>query len=101
MSNLFDRLDRGRPAPVEKKIPHKDDPTQRMLNWLLRWPRSTVCTRDMMIFGPSCAKKREDAITSAEVLVKHGWLIPDKAHRRDRRVWRIVRRPLIHPTVEL
>jgi hypothetical protein len=88
------------PEPI--KQPHKKlDPAQRLLNFLQRWEKATVCTRDIMIFGPSCAKKREDAITAAEVLVRHGWLTPLQAHRRDRRVWRVVRRPLVHPTVEL
>ena len=98
MANLFERL--GRPTEAVVKKPRKD-PAQTLLDWLQRWGKPTICTRDSCIWGPSATRKRKSAIDAAEVLVRHGWLIPIKAHRHDRRVWQIARRPVIHPTVEL
>ena len=99
MSDLFDRLDAKRPPAEEKTA--QPDPAQKLLDWLQTWNKPTICTRDICIWGPSATRKRKSAIDAAEVLVRHGWLIPIKAHRYDRRVWQIARRPVIHPTVEL
>ena len=95
--NLFQRLSAGRPAPTEEKI--KVDAAQKLLDFLLRWPKPTISRRDIYIYGPTCTRKREDAIKAAEFLVKTGWLVPYKTHRHDWRVWEIVRRPVIHPTI--
>src|SRR5262245_447849 len=97
MTNLFERLAQGRPAPTEEKI--KVDPAQKLLDFLLRWPKPTISRRDIRIYGPKSLRDRESAINSVEILVKHGWLIPNKTRRRDMHQWQIVRRPIVHPTV--
>jgi|SRR5262249_28494361 len=95
--SLFDRLDRTRATP--KPAPAKIEPAQLLLDFILRWPKPTVSRRDIYIYGPRSTRKREDAIHAAETLVKNGWLKPYKTHRHDWRVWEIVRRPIIHPTI--
>jgi hypothetical protein len=90
MSNLFDRLDRGRPpAPAEEKTRPKNEPAQLLLNWLQRWPKPTVSSRDIRIWGPKTIRDRESAIRSAQILAAHGYLTPLK-----NRVWQVVREPL-------
>lgn len=99
MTTIFERLSRGRPAPVgEEKV--KVDPAQKLLDWLQRhWDKPTISRRDIYMYGPACTRKREDALNAAEVLVRHGWLAPHKTHRHDWRVWEISRRPVIRPTI--
>jgi hypothetical protein len=98
--NLFERLDRGRPAPEPKPVsqPGKD-PAQRLLDWLQRWNKPTVSAREIRIYGPKSIRDRQSALNSAETLVKYGWLIPNQTHRRDRRVWQIVHKSIVRPTV--
>jgi hypothetical protein len=96
--NLFERLARGRPAPVEEKV--KVDPAQLLLNWLQRWTKNTITAREIRIYGPRSIRDPESVISSVEILVAHGWLVPHKPPRRDMRQWRIVRKgPIVHPTV--
>jgi hypothetical protein len=90
---IFDRL--GRP-PHPKKT-QNTSPAQRLLDWLQHWSKPTICARDICNHGPCLIRKREDAGKAAEVLVKNGWLIPTQAHRRDRQVSRIVRKPTLYP----
>src|SRR5262245_2507868 len=85
------------PAPA--KQPHKSPP-QLLLDWLLQhWHKPTISVREIGVYGPGAIRDREIMIGSAETLVRHGWLSPLKAHRYDRRVWHIDRKPVIHPTV--
>jgi hypothetical protein len=74
-------------------------PEQRLLDWLMRWPKDTVSAREIRQFGPGSTRDPRNAMDSAEVLVKHGWLSPIQSYRRDRREWQIVRKPVVHPTV--
>jgi hypothetical protein len=74
-------------------------PEQRLLDWLQRWPKDIVSARDIQQFGPAVIRNQQGAINTAEALVRHGWLVPVQARRRDRREWRVVRRPIMHPTV--
>jgi hypothetical protein len=97
--NLFERLSKGRPAPVEEKTKHKDDPAQRLLTWLPRWPRDTITVRQIRVYGPHCLKGRMDAINAAEVLVANGFLTSTKAQRPDTYAWRIIRKNILNPTV--
>ena len=86
------------PAP-EIKQPHKSSP-QLLLDWLLQhWNKSTISVRAIGVYAPRAIRDREIMINSAEALARHGWLSELKAHRHDRRVWRIDRKPIIHPTV--
>ena len=95
---IFERLNRGQPTP-EIKQPHKSAP-QLLLDWLLQhWTNPDICLRDIRAYAPRPVRDEEIAISSAETLTRHGWLTELKAHRHDRRVWRIDRKPIIHPTV--
>ena len=91
MGNLFERLARGRPAEAMVKQPHKD-PAQLLLDFLQRWPRTTISSRDIRVYGPKAIRDRESAIRSAQILAAHGWLVPHQT-RPDRHQWEIVRRP--------
>jgi hypothetical protein len=98
MATLFERLSKERPAETKIKQPH-EDPAQRLLNWLGRWNKDTVCTKDILQFGPNSLRDPKSAIDAAEILVRNGWLTPAKLHRYDMRKWHIVRKPVIPPTV--
>ena len=95
--NLFERLDQGRPAPVEK--PQEISPAQALLNWLQKWPKPTICTKEILQFGPRIVRNRKNMIDATETLVRHGWLVPQKTKQSNWRLWRIVRKPTIHPKV--
>jgi hypothetical protein len=98
--NLFERLDQGRPAPEPKPVSKPDkDPAQRLLDWLQKWPKPTVYTRDILIYGPRVVRNRKSTIDATETLVRHGWLVPNPTNQRNRHEWQIVRKPIIHPTV--
>jgi len=97
---IFDRLSRGRPAPPpEEKT--KPDHAQRMLDWLQRWPKPTINSKEIYQYAPySIRSDREIAIKTAEILTKHGWLVPLPTRRRNERHWRVIRKePILHPKV--
>jgi hypothetical protein len=95
--NLFERL--GRPVEAVNKQPH-EDPAQRLLDWLQQhWHKNTISRRDISNHGPRSIRDRESAINAAETLERHGWLVPAPTHRYDRRVWQIVRKNVVRPTV--
>jgi hypothetical protein len=96
--NLFDRLNQGRPSPVEEKT--KDDPAQRMLDFILRWPRESISTSELITYGPRPKKNSEEVLKLATTLEKHGWLTPKSTPRKDMRHWNIVRRPIVHPKID-
>jgi len=98
MTNLFERLAQSGPAPTEEKI--KVDPAQKLLDWLQRWPKPTITSKEIYQYAPRSIRfDRENAISLAEILVKHGWLIRTPTRRRDWRVWQIARKPFVHPKV--
>ena len=73
---------------------------QKMLDWLQRWPKPTVSAKEIYQYAPSSIRfDRENAIKTAEILAKHGWLAPLPTRRRDRRVWQITRKLIVHPKV--
>src|SRR5262245_18129246 len=98
VANLFERLSRERPAETKTKRPH-EDPAQRLLNRLQQWPKPTIYTRDILRFGPRTVRNRNSATDATDILVKHGWPIPNKTNQRNRREWQIVRKPVIHPVL--
>jgi len=100
MVNLFERLGK-RPPPAEKKTERSNEleHAQKLLDFLQRWAKNTVSVRDICVFAPRSLRDRKTAIDAAEILVKHGWLMPLASHRHDRREWQIVRKPLIPATV--
>jgi hypothetical protein len=81
--------------PVSPKIQH----AQRLLDWLQRWNKPTISTRDILIYGPNALRNPKSAKNSAEILVRNGWLAPAKKHRFDMNKWHIVRKPIIPPTI--
>jgi hypothetical protein len=99
MANLFERLSRERPTPAKAKTHNKDDPAQRLLNWLQTWRNPTIRSADILIYGPRSTRKQKDADSATEILVKHGWLIPTKTSQSNWRRWQIVRKPTIRPTL--
>ena len=98
--NLFERLDQGRPAPQPKPVsqPGKD-PAQRLLDFIQRWPEPTICTKEILQFGPRIVRKQKDADNATKILEQYGWLIPQKTKQSNWRLWQIVRKPTIHPKV--
>lgn len=112
MANLFERLSgsQSAPAPLEKKDQKRRDEkqefsdAQKLLDFLQRWPQNTICLRDIYIFGPYVLQnEKEAALEAAEILVRHGWLVPQpvphKTNHPPRRVWQVLRKPIIRPTV--
>jgi hypothetical protein len=103
--NLFERLNRGQPVPPAinetlKLLPDpRLEPAQKLLIWLGRWHKDTVCMRDIRIYGPHTTRKPEDAIRATKILVQNGWLTPIWQRRYDAHVWRIVRKPIVQPNV--
>jgi hypothetical protein len=98
--DIFERLDKGRP-PIEEVISSRTKKIQRaqkLLDWLQRWPKPTVWTRDILIYGPR-PRDRKSTIDSTTILVEQGWLIPNKTRRYDSREWQIVRKPIVCPTL--
>jgi hypothetical protein len=91
---IFERLDRGRPAPVVKKKTEQQPQEQAriLLNWLLRWPKPVLTLTDLRNFSPRAIRDKETAIRSAQILTAHGHLTPLAAHK-----WQIVRDSLIPP----
>jgi len=100
VANLFERL--GRPPPAEaRSIQPQDEllPAQKLLDWLQHWTKPTISLRDIHAYGPNSLRDKKSAVRSIEVLVHFGWLSPNRSHRYDRRVWEIVRKPIVRPTV--
>ena len=112
MVTLFDRLQEKQPQRLEKErqvetIPkgpllqpivpptnYKSSPIERLLDWLVnRWPRPTICARDIYVYGPRCTRNLKSALNSTKILTENGWLTPVKSHRYDRHEWQIIRGP--------
>jgi hypothetical protein len=79
---------------VEKE-PVGFDPTTKLIEWITtKWQGNTIALRDIYR-GPSFLQNdRENAFKLAKVLVEKGILVPLKPHRRDRRLFHIVRQPV-------
>jgi hypothetical protein len=112
MATLFERLNAGKPQHLEKErqaetIPrgpllqpivpptnYKSSPTERLLDCLVnRWPRPTICARDIYVYGPRCTRNLKSALDLTRILTENGWLTPVKSHRYDRHKWQIIRGP--------
>jgi len=94
--NIFERLNRGKPAPVEET--NQPDYTQRMLDFVLQWPRPSIATTDLMTYGPRPRQNAEETLRIASILERHGWLTPIPTPRKDMHHWNIVRQhPTVHP----
>ena len=87
------------PKPTEKA--HKNEPAQKLLDWLQRWGKDTVCVRDVHIYGPHSLKGQKNIVAAAKVLVKNGWIAPIRLRRYDANKWQVLRRPpIIAPNVD-
>jgi hypothetical protein len=71
---------------VRKERPQ---PVQKLLDWLRDWPHPVIGLRDIVLYGPNSIQNRDHAISLAEILVGHGWLVPVEC-RCDTKWWRIV-----------
>ena len=86
------------PAPQKTAKPEKDH-AQKLLDWLQRWSKDTVCVRDIRVYGPNPIRDTKEAINAAKILVKYGWLTPIWAHQKDVHEWRIIRKLIVNPKV--
>jgi hypothetical protein len=67
-------------------------PAGRFLNWLLNnWDADTISAYEIYTYGPRPIKNLKEAMSVAEILVQRGWLVPVRAHRHDRKLWRVIR----------
>ena len=95
---LFERL--GQPTPNETTQKPEPEPAQLLLTWLQRWNKPSVKMNEILVYGPSCTRKRKDAINATQILTEHGWLNPLETRRSNMLEWEIVRRPIVRPTIE-
>ena len=87
--DIFKRLSAGRP-PQEPILPATPQAAGVLLSWLQNnWKESIIRARDIQRLGPNSIRDRESAIKTAEILERHGWLVPMKPHRCDTKRWRI------------
>ena len=77
-----------RPKPYNRGGGRKP-PVQELLHWIQRQNKPVISLRDICVFGPSAIRDRQTALKHIETLVRHGWLVPLRAHRHDRQVWRL------------
>jgi hypothetical protein len=90
---IFERLNR---APT-KPEPQQPDHAQRMLDFVLRWPRPSISVPDLMTYGPEPRKNAEETLKLATILEKHGWLSKKDTPKKNMRHWTINRKPFVHP----
>ena len=76
--------------PTPKPTPTKKEPAQLLLDWLQRWDKPTISTKNICQFGPYSLRNGERALRSAQVLAAHGWLTPLTT-----REWQVVRKNLV------
>jgi hypothetical protein len=87
------------PEPKPAKETQETSSAQKLLDWLQRWSKDTVCVRDIRVYGPRPIRNPKCAVDAAKTLVKYGWLTPVWAHQRDVDEWRIVRKLIVNPKV--
>jgi hypothetical protein len=74
------------PEPERPRVPPS---AQHLLCWIQQgWGRPTISLRDIRAFGPR-PKDRQITLDLINILVRQGWLVPMKAWRHDRQVWRL------------
>jgi hypothetical protein len=79
---------KAHPAPERTRKPAP--PPKLLHDWLRHnWRKPDISLRDLQTFGPYDIRDRKSAIAYAETLESYGWLVEIRAHRRDRRVWRL------------
>ena len=85
--------------PPPAKEAQKLQPAQKLLDWLQRWDKPTVCVGDIRIYGPKSLRTREKAVNAATILVRNGWLTPIRLRRYDAHKWQITRKLIVQPNV--
>jgi len=105
MANLFERLGQQPSPPTTKETQEplpdqKLEPAQKLLDWLQRWNKDTVCMKDILQYGPNSLRNPRKALDAAHTLVRNGWLEPAELHRYDMHKWHIARNPVVPPTVK-
>src|SRR5262245_10688092 len=78
--DIFDRLEKRRPKDVKSDRDVKLQHAQKILDWLQRWNKDTVCERDFRLYGPR-PRDRESITRSTRILIRNGWLSPAQARR--------------------
>jgi hypothetical protein len=87
-SNPFGHLKVEPKIHLKPKRTRKPLSAHELLVWIQHdWGKPIISLRDIQAYGPNAIRDRETAVAQAEILVEYGWLIPMKAHRRDRIVW--------------
>jgi hypothetical protein len=82
------------PQPIIPPAHYKSSPSEKLLAWIINfWPQPVISLRDIQIYGPNCIRDAHGAMSVAKTLTEYGWLAPIKAHRRDRKLWRVIREP--------
>src|SRR5262249_5255345 len=97
VASLFERLSKNRPTRITKEP--EPSPAQQLLNFIQRWPRDTLSTRDILLRGPYVLRKRKYALEAAERLVRNGWLVPVASRQYNAYTWQVIRRQVIDPAV--
>ena len=87
------------PEPKSTEKTNKNEPAQKLLDWLQRWNKPTLCLRDIRVWGPKSLRTREKAVNAARILEQNGWLIPVWQRQYNAHMWRIVRKLIVQPKV--
>jgi hypothetical protein len=91
---IFERLAKNKPGPIDEQPDH----AQKMLDFILRWPRPSISVPDLMTYGPEPRKNAEETLKLATLLERHGWLARKTTPRKDMHHWNIVRQhSTVHP----
>jgi hypothetical protein len=88
--HIADTLEKDQPK-ISPPTELKSQSAGKLLNWILNsWNGPTISIRDICWRGPR-PRNLKEVISAIETLAKHGWLVPAKAHRYDRKIWKIIR----------
>ena len=91
--DLFERLEKSRPPPVEKAAEPGSSPIEKLLDWLVNhWPRSTITAQKIYTYGPNCIRDKKTTLSLAQILVEQGWLVPIETRQYNTHEWKIVQR---------
>jgi hypothetical protein len=106
VASIFERLEKARPRNVEIIFARDRqlEAAQRVLDWLQRWPESTVTLKQIRLYGPGRAiRNRKSASDAATTLVRYGWLKAVKTSHLGACAWEIIRRPVaaVRPSVTM
>jgi hypothetical protein len=96
---LFEKVIKRRP-PRQSKTDNSEltRDLQRLHKWL-QHKGGIVALRDVCHGGPPSLRDRKKALMLCECLAGNGWLVPERAHRYDRYMWRVVRGHGSYPTI--